>query len=368
MALSLRSAAEKSFAAHAEPFKSVAAQHRQQAHSGEEFHAHDQCRRWLPDPCRGRGPRERAGADAVELARHRSAHVGRPGRRIRQAFPPDPLRPPRPRPIRRAARAPIRWSASAATCSPCSTRSRSRRPTGAGCRWAAWSGNGSAPTRPTASRSSCSSNTNSYYADKSAVERPHQVRARERPRRLGRRQHGALVHRGLPRRAPETIARMKTMFVATDRDGYIACCAGGPRHGLPRQQSAHHRADAGHRRQPGPRHAARGRREQSRSRSRAPSSPPSTPRISPMSSSRRPTPRPCSNFLRRREQRRHGREENATKKAWRSAARCWATPGSTAPMRARRRSRKNSRTSSPAPPGARSGRGRISTSAPAASW
>ena len=67
-----------------------------------------------------------------------------------------PLRPARPRQVERAARAPIRWSASAATCWRSSTTSTSRRRTGAACRWAAWSGNGSAPTRPSDSaRSSC---------------------------------------------------------------------------------------------------------------------------------------------------------------------------------------------------------------------
>ena len=48
------------------------------------------------------GPRQRAGADAVEFARHRPAHVGRAGARIRKALPPHPLRPPRPRPVGRA--------------------------------------------------------------------------------------------------------------------------------------------------------------------------------------------------------------------------------------------------------------------------
>ena len=59
------------------------------------------CQR-LPDLRRGRGPRERAGADPVELARHHAAYVGRPGRAIHQAFPAGALRPPRPRQIRPA--------------------------------------------------------------------------------------------------------------------------------------------------------------------------------------------------------------------------------------------------------------------------
>ena len=55
-----------------------------------------------------------------------------------------------------APRVPIRWSVSAATRSPCLTTWISRRPTGAAFRWAAWSANGSAPTRPSGSNASCS--------------------------------------------------------------------------------------------------------------------------------------------------------------------------------------------------------------------
>src|SRR4051794_27248731 len=55
-----------------------------------------------------------------------------------------------------APRVPIRWSVSAATCSPCSTTWVSRRPAGAASRWAAWLANGSAPTRPSGSNASCS--------------------------------------------------------------------------------------------------------------------------------------------------------------------------------------------------------------------
>ena len=43
------------------------------------------------------------------------------------------------------------------------------------------------------------SNTNFYYPDKTLLDRPHQIPARERPRCAGRRQHAALVHARLPR-------------------------------------------------------------------------------------------------------------------------------------------------------------------------
>ena len=42
------------------------------------------------------------GAHAVQFARHQPAHVGRPGAGLVAALPSDPLRPPRPRPVRRA--------------------------------------------------------------------------------------------------------------------------------------------------------------------------------------------------------------------------------------------------------------------------
>jgi hypothetical protein len=68
------------------------------------------------------GPAERACADPVQFARHRSAHVGRPGAAVVAAFPADPLRPPRPRPSPARRKAPTRWTCWAAT------RSRSRTP------------------------------------------------------------------------------------------------------------------------------------------------------------------------------------------------------------------------------------------------
>ncbi len=52
--------------------------------------------------CRGRRSGQRAGADPVELARHRPAHVGRPGAGAVAAVPAGALRPPRPRRVRRA--------------------------------------------------------------------------------------------------------------------------------------------------------------------------------------------------------------------------------------------------------------------------
>ena len=174
------------------------------------------------------------GADAVELARHQPAHVGRPGGRIRQALPPHPLRPPRPRQIRRAARAPTASSASAATSSRSSTRSRSRRPIGAACRWAAWTGNGSAPTRPTASRSWCSPTpisitpTRAPWADRIKFVREKGLA------RTGRPQHGALVHQGLPR-ARAAGHRAHDRDVRRHQSGGLhRLRRGDPRHGFPR--------------------------------------------------------------------------------------------------------------------------------------
>ena len=65
---------------------------------------------------------------------------------------------------------------------------------------------------------------------------------------------------GFRARSPQTIARMHEMFVTTKVPGYVACCEAMPRHGFSRQQSEHHGADIGDRRQPGRRHAAISRR------------------------------------------------------------------------------------------------------------
>ena len=140
-----------------------------------------------------------------------------------------------------------------------------------------------------------------------------------------------------------------------------------PRHGFHRVQSAHHRADAGDRRQAGSGDAAGRRRsdrqadqgrQARRARRRAYLQHRAAEALYRDGAQLPASPRGVGD----------GREGTPRTKAWPSAARCWAMPGSIAPTPRRRRSTRSSRTSSRAPPGARSGRGRITTSARAASW
>src|SRR6516165_7179424 len=61
-----------------------------------------QNRRRLHHSCGSRGATKRTGADAVEFARHQSAHVGRPGAGLEPSIPPGALRSARSWPIQRA--------------------------------------------------------------------------------------------------------------------------------------------------------------------------------------------------------------------------------------------------------------------------
>ena len=97
------------------------------------------------------------------------------------------------------------------------------------------------------------SNTNFYYADKAPwADRIKFVREKGLSA-IGRPEHGALVHQGFPRtRAAgdrahdEDVPRHQSRRLHRLRRSR-------PRHGLPRLQSAHHDADACHRRQAGSR-------------------------------------------------------------------------------------------------------------------
>ena len=119
-------------------------------------------------------------------------------------------------------RGPTRWSGSAATCWRSSTRSTSRRSTGAVSPWAAWSGNGSAPMRPNASRAGARP-TRRAISPTRRLERPPQAGAGEGVACLRRSQHGALVHQGLPRARAGGGRAHPEMFAATPLEGYIAC-------------------------------------------------------------------------------------------------------------------------------------------------
>ena len=141
-----------------------------------------------------------------------------------------------------------------------SMRSRSRRSTGAACRWAAWSGNGWAPMRPTASTSSSSPTPTINYADKGrGTTASSSCRKKASPNWSIRTWSAGSPRTSAPARR-RTIARMKEMFLATNPAGYIACCEAIRDMDFTASNPRITRADAGHRRQAGPGDAAGRRR------------------------------------------------------------------------------------------------------------
>ena len=125
----------------------------------------------------------------------------------------------------------------------------------------------------------------------------------DRIKLVHRERHRALVDpmmerwftKGFRERAPQKIARMRAMFLATVRRAMSAAAMPSATWISPRPTRASpcRRWSSSASRMPRRLPPAK----RSPSRSRAPSSPRSMPRTSPMSSSRRSTPTRCSNFL-----------------------------------------------------------------------
>ena len=200
---------------------------------------------------RGRRPGRRAGADAVQLARHQPAHVGRPGAGLVASISAwcATTGAATASPARR--RAPTPWTCSAATRSRSPTPPAPRSSTGAACRWAAWSGNGSAPTRRDRVEQARPLQHALLLRRQAALARPHQVRAGQRP---GEARPARRWSAGSPRtsatRSPQA-GRQGGRDVHRDQARRLPrLLRGGARHGLPRLDADHHRADPGHRRQP----------------------------------------------------------------------------------------------------------------------
>ena len=141
------------------------------------------------------------------------------------------------------------------------------------------------------------SNTNFYYADKAPWDDRIKFVRENGLAHWSSQTWSAGSPRASAQRAPQAIARMKEMFLATNLDGYIACVEAVRDMDFRDIQSAHHRADAGDRRQAGSGDAAGRRRSDRQDRSRAPSWSRSTPRTSPISSSRRLYTERVLNFL-----------------------------------------------------------------------
>jgi 3-oxoadipate enol-lactonase len=172
------------------------------------------------------GPQKRSGADAVEFARHQSAHAGRPGAGLEPSIPPGALRSGAVMANPACRRGPIRWSGSAATCLRSSMPWASPKSVGADCRWAAWSDSGLAPMPPARVDKLILSNTSSYFADKALWE--------GRFKTVREKGLAAIVDANMERwftkefrdRNPQAMARMREMFLATKSEGYIGCGEG----------------------------------------------------------------------------------------------------------------------------------------------
>ena len=250
----------------------------------------------LPDPCRSRRAGARAGAHAVELARHQPAHVGRPGRSHSRGISASSVMTGAATANPACRRAPTRMERFGRDVLAVLDALGMRRSTGAACRWAAWSANGSAPTRPTASTSSSCPTPPVYYPDKTLwVERLKFVRANGLPALVGANMERWFT-KDFRERAPRR-DRAHDRDVRQDRCRRLCRLHGGdPRHGPPAALAQDQGADPGDRR---PRSIRRPRfpaTSSSAITSPAQSSRCSMRRISPTWSCRRPTPTPCSGF------------------------------------------------------------------------
>ena len=195
------------------------------------------------------GPAERAGADAVEFARHHAAmwdpqmdaftkkyRVLRYDRRGhgKSGVPKGP------------------YSMEMLGRDAIARAGRARHPegaTGSACRWAAWKACGLAPMPADRFDKIILSNPPRIMPT-SHLGRPHRS-GRARAAR-SRRSSGMVVNAWLTKdfreRAPDTTARMKEMMIATPVEGYLGCCEAVRDMDHREIYQRHQGADAGHRR------------------------------------------------------------------------------------------------------------------------
>ena len=239
-------------------------------------------------------------------------------------------------------------------------------------------------------------NTSSYFPDKTAWNDRLKLVREKGVAGVRRAQHGALVHQGLPRALAGRRSRgMQEMFAATPLEGYIACgeavrdmdqrdllpkikaptlvIAGKHDPATPPEANEYIKnhipgaqfamLDAAHiSNVEQPRRLRENGAGISAGRETVAEVGAQTTDVDARRGPRHPSSAPCHG------ERNDGRQGALPEAARMRAARSWAMPGSTAPTPARPPSTPSGRISSPAAPGARSGRARISTSARAASW
>src|SRR6516165_737635 len=187
-----------------------------------------QNRRRLHHSCGSRGAAKRSGADAVEFARHQSAHVGRPGAGLEPSIPPGALRSARSWPIQRAEGA--LSDGAARPRRACGHRCLGHRQNqlvrivdGRHGRTVAWR---QCPRPRRQTYKLILSNTSSYFADKALWE--------GRLKTVREKGLAAIVDANMERwftkefrdRNPQAMARMRDMFLATKSEGYIGCGEG----------------------------------------------------------------------------------------------------------------------------------------------
>ena len=105
------------------------------------------------------------------------------------------------------------------------------------------------------------SNTNSYYADKAPWNDRIKFVTENGLEALVDANMQRWFTEGFRKRAPDVLARMRAMFVATKLPGYIGCCEAVRDMDFREFEPAHHDADPGDRRRARRRHAAVGGRD-----------------------------------------------------------------------------------------------------------
>jgi hypothetical protein len=248
---------------------------------------------------RGRGPGTGAGSHSVELARHRPAHVGRAGTRLRATFPTGALRSARPRQIRPAGRT-LHDGAARPRCAGDRRRSRARQIRLVRAFHGRDGGHVARRQRARAHRPPRPLQHVLPLPRPALLERADRGHSSERrPGGTRRSHHGPVVKRAISR--PRSRGRgVAARHAGGHPDGRLhRLLRGDPRHGPSRPPRPHRGSDPDHRRPTRPGDAGRGRGNSSTAGSRARHSRFSTLRIFPMSSSRRALPRrSCASWRR----------------------------------------------------------------------
>ena len=222
---------------------------------------------------RSKGPDGRAGADAVNSLGTKLQMWDPQVAAVHAALPAGALRPARPRQVRRAEGPLHHGACSAATRSPCSTRSGIKKINWCGLSMGGMVGQWLGANAPERIERLVLSNTSSYFPDKAAWNDRIKLVREKGVAGVRRAQHGALVHQGIPRaRAGPGRADAARCSSRRRSKAIIGCCEAVRDMDQRDTPAEDQGADAGDRRPAGPGDAAARRTSTSRTTSRAPSS------------------------------------------------------------------------------------------------